>query len=146
MKLRGSCLCGAIEFEVEEPFTAFVYCHCSRCRRKTGSAHAANALVPSAQFAWTRGAELVRKYDVVGTRWSSAFCPTCGSGMPFLQRPGNALSAGSNGGAFVVPAGSLQGDLAARPRLNIFFGSRAPWYTHASELETVDTIPGKASA
>ncbi|HVZ35121.1 MAG TPA: hypothetical protein VG963_21995, partial [Polyangiaceae bacterium] len=92
------------------------------------------------------GAELVRRYDVEGTRWSSVFCPSCGSALPFSQRPGNVLRAdSSSGGAFVVPAGSLQGELTARPRLNIFFGSRAPWYTHASELETLDTIPQKIS-
>jgi hypothetical protein len=110
-----------------------VYCQCSRCRKKTGSAHAANALVPLAQFAWTRGAELVRKYDLQGTRWSSAFCPSCGCSMPFPHKSGRA---------WLVPTGSLEGELSQRPLLNIHFASRAPWYRHASELETFDTVPG----
>lgn len=126
-------MCGAVAFEVEEPFSAFVYCHCSRCRRKTGSAHAANALVPLAQFAWVRGADLVRKYDLEGTRWSSAFCPTCGCSMPFPHKSGSA---------YLVPAGSLEGQASERPRINLHFASRAPWYAHAAELETFETIPG----
>jgi hypothetical protein len=129
MKLRGSCVCGAVAFEVEEPFAAFAYCHCSRCRKKTGSAHAANAMVPAAQFSWTAGQDHVRKFDIEGTRWSSAFCETCGSSLPFVNR---------TGAMFIVPTGSIEGAITERPRSNIHFASRAPWYTHASSLETFD--------
>jgi hypothetical protein len=132
VRLHGSCVCGAVAFEVEEPFATFAYCHCSRCRKKTGSAHAANALVPAASFFWTRGQERVRKFDLEGTRWSSAFCETCGSSLPFVNR---------TGAMFVVPAGSLEGALGEKPRCNIHFASRAPWYEHASALPTFDEIP-----
>jgi hypothetical protein len=84
MKLYG-CVGGAIE--LEEPFAAFVDRHCSRCREKTGSAHAENALVPSAQFAWRCGAELVGKYELEGTRWSSAFGSGHGWSAHFLVHP-----------------------------------------------------------
>jgi hypothetical protein len=104
MKLRGSCVCGAVAFEVEEPFAAFVYCHCSRCRKKTGSAHAAK--VPAAQCSWTLGKDLVRKFDLEGTRWSCAFCPTCGSGLPFVNGAGTM---------FVVPAGSIESPIGEAP-------------------------------
>jgi hypothetical protein len=132
MKVRGSCVCGAVAFEVEEPFAGFQYCHCSRCRKKTGSAHAANAFVAPAQFAWTRGEDHVKKFDLEGTRWSSAFCATCGSGMPFLNAPKTMV---------LVPAGSLEGELVEKPRRNIHFASRAPWYAHASSLETFEALP-----
>lgn len=131
MRVRGACVCGAVAFEIEEPFVAFQYCHCSRCRKKTGSAHAANAFVPPAQFAWVRGEGVVRRFDLEGTRWTSAFCGTCGSAMPWLSR---------NGTTYVVPAGDLEG-ACEKPRRNIHFGSRAPWYLPASELETFDALP-----
>jgi hypothetical protein len=38
--IGGSCLCGAVTFEVNPPTSKFVYCHCSRCRKATGDAHA----------------------------------------------------------------------------------------------------------
>jgi hypothetical protein len=38
----GSCLCGAVRFEVEGDFQQFYLCHCGRCRNDSGSAHAAN--------------------------------------------------------------------------------------------------------
>ena len=37
--LTGSCLCGAVSYEVRGPFTRFGHCHCSRCRKASGSAH-----------------------------------------------------------------------------------------------------------
>lgn len=132
MKVQGQCMCGAVAFEIDEPFAAFQYCHCSRCRKKTGSAHASNAFVPTAQFAWVRGADQVRKFDLEGTRWSSAFCTTCGSGMPFVNRAGTM---------WVVPAGSLEDSTNEKPRRNIHFASRAPWYVHASTLDTFDALP-----
>ncbi len=132
MKIRGSCVCGAVAFEIEEPFAAFQYCHCSRCRKKSGSVHCANAFVPVAQFAWVRGAELVRRFDLEGTRWSSAFCGTCGSSMPWANR---------NGTMFLVPAGALEDAMTEKPRRNIHFASRAAFYVHASDLETFDGLP-----
>jgi hypothetical protein len=132
MKIRGACVCGAVAFEIDEPFAAFQYCHCSRCRKKSGSAHCANAFVPRAQFGWVRGEEHVKRFDLEGSRWSSAFCATCGSAMPWLNRPGTM---------FLVPAGSLDDATTEKPRRNIHFASRAHWYTHASTLETFEALP-----
>ncbi|HEX4475044.1 MAG TPA: GFA family protein [Polyangiaceae bacterium] len=132
MKIRGACVCGAVAFEIEEPFVAFQYCHCSRCRKKSGSAHCANAFVPKAQFAWLRGEDHVGKFELEGTRWSSAFCKTCGCAAPWLNRPGTT---------FLVPAGSLDDAIGERPRRNIHFASRAAWYVHASTLETFEALP-----
>jgi hypothetical protein len=43
----GSCLCGAVRFEVEGEFQRFYLCHCGHCRKDTGSApHAANLFAP----------------------------------------------------------------------------------------------------
>ncbi|HSN82010.1 MAG TPA: GFA family protein [Polyangiales bacterium] len=134
MKARGSCVCGAVAFRIEGPFRGFQYCHCSRCRMKTGSAHAANIFVPIGQFAWERGEDQVKQYELPTAKyWRTAFCEECGSAMPWLTK---------NGKAMVVGAGALLDDPGARPQLNVFFGSRAPWYVHAADLETHETIPG----
>jgi hypothetical protein len=34
--LKGTCLCGGVEYEVRDP-EALGYCHCTRCQRWTGS-------------------------------------------------------------------------------------------------------------
>jgi len=43
MPLTGGCACGAVRFEVSEPLLGAVYCHCTRCQRRTGSAAALSA-------------------------------------------------------------------------------------------------------
>src|SRR5690606_17782905 len=81
--IAGSCLCGAIRFEIAPPFTAFRYCHCSRCRKASGSAHAANVFVPEAQFRWLAGEDAVKRFDLPGAkRFAVAFCTQCGTRVP----------------------------------------------------------------
>lgn len=52
--------------------------------------------------------------------------------MPWKNRTGTAM---------VVPVGSLDQDPGERPRANIHFASKAPWYVQASELESFDALP-----
>ena len=133
--VRGSCLCGDVAFEIRGPFRGFQYCHCSRCRKKTGSTNVANIFVPIEQFEWVRGESQTKRYELPDAKyWSTAFCTECGSAVPWKSRTGKVM---------VVGAGSLDDDPGERPQLNVYFGSRAPWYVHASELETHETLPGR---
>jgi hypothetical protein len=34
--LVGSCGCGTVRFEVSEPLLGSIYCHCTRCQKRTG--------------------------------------------------------------------------------------------------------------
>ena len=131
--IGGSCVCGAVAFRMEGPFRGFQYCHCSRCRKKTGSSHAANIFVPVDQFSWERGKDMVRRFELPTAKyWSTAFCGDCGSAMPWLTR---------NGKAMVVAAGALDDDPGIRPGFSVHYDSRAPWYVHVSDLEMHGTIP-----
>jgi hypothetical protein len=40
--LKGSCLCGVVKYEVTGEPSRFYHCHCSRCRKVTGTGHASN--------------------------------------------------------------------------------------------------------
>ena len=42
---QASCLCGAVRFELTEPFLGAGYCHCERCRRRSGVPFTLNALI-----------------------------------------------------------------------------------------------------
>jgi hypothetical protein len=130
MALRGSCLCGAVAYEVDEPFDHFLYCHCARCRKATGTAHAANAVVTPEAFRWTSGeAELVR-YDLPTARsFATRFCRHCGSPMPHLTRSGKRV---------IVPAGSLDDAPNAKPSVRAYWGSRAAWFNGDPNLRKVD--------
>jgi hypothetical protein len=64
----GSCLCGAVRFKVTGAFERFYLCHCSLCRKDTGSAHAANLFSSTAKLAWLSGQEQVRTFILAHTR------------------------------------------------------------------------------
>lgn len=120
----GSCLCGSVTFRVRGPFEGFFLCHCGRCRKDTGSAHAANLFASSATLDWLSGAERVKTYAVPGTRHRKSFCGECGAAVPRVEP----------GGALVVPAGSLDDPIAHRPDAHIFCADRAAWDERLEEV------------
>jgi hypothetical protein len=130
MPIRGSCLCGAVAYEVTEPFAHFLYCHCTRCRKATGAAHAANAVVKPEAFRWTRGEADVARFDLPTARsFATAFCRHCGSPMPHLTRSKTRV---------IIPAGTFDGEPAAGPSVHAYWRSRAGWYNDDPTLRKVD--------
>ena len=131
--IKGTCLCGSVRFEVKPPFTAFRYCYCSRCRKASGSAHAANLFVPEGQFAWLQGEASMKRYDMPDTqRFSVWFCATCGTRVPHKVRTRDD---------YLIPAGLLDQDPQMRPQNSIFWDSRAPWYVTPHEHDRFSEYP-----
>jgi hypothetical protein len=128
----GSCLCGAVRFEVEGSFERFFLCHCSFCRRDTGSAHAANLFSNTAKLTWLTGASQVTTYNLPSSRHAKSFCATCGSALPRLHAGTTSL---------IVPAGSLETPVTIRPDAHIFVASRADWDRELETVPMVDRLP-----
>ena len=129
----GTCLCGTVRFQISGTFERFFLCHCARCRKDTGSAHAANLFSSTAGITWLSGHDSVRTYRVPATRHEKSFCTACGSAVPTVQ---------STGALLVVPAGSLDGAIDIRPDAHIGFASRAPWDERLEDIPKVDGLPG----
>jgi hypothetical protein len=130
MTVRGGCLCGSVEFEVDLPFTKFVKCHCSRCRGASGSAFAANAYVLPVAFRWLSGQDHVARFDLPLARsFSTSFCRACGAPLPHATRSGREV---------IIPAGSLRDDPGGSPTIDCCWQSRAPWLSDAIDLPTSD--------
>lgn len=129
----GSCLCGAVQFDISGDFDAFFLCHCSRCRKNSGSAHGANLFAAYATIAWRSGAENVASYRLLDTRHARSFCKTCGSALPVEAAGGATL---------VVPAGSLDGPAGIRPTAHICCASRAEWDADLADVPHMDGLPG----
>lgn len=128
----GSCLCGAVRFEIDGAFEGFFLCHCSRCRKGTGSAHAANLFSSNAKLTWLAGEEKVKTFAVAGTRHSRSFCVACGSALPRAH----------GGAGLVTPAGALDTDVDLRPNAHICYASRANWDERLEETPKLDGLPG----
>ena len=129
----GSCLCGEVRFEVLGDFEHFFLCHCGRCRKDTGSAHAANLFSSTATLRWVSGESRVRTFRVPATRHERSFCSACGSAVPCLQM---------NGALLVVPAGSLDSALDMRPDAHILAASSAEWDRQLEDIPRIDGLPG----
>ena len=128
--LRGGCLCRAVTYEVTAPFLRFAHCHCSRCRKATGSSHASNLYVPPDQFTWTRGKESVVRFDLPTARgFATTFCASCGTPLPHHTRSHSEI---------VVPAGSLDAEPSTLPEVHIFWGSQPRWSCRNDELPQFD--------
>jgi hypothetical protein len=129
---RGSCLCGAVRFEVEGDFERFYLCHCRRCRKDSGSAHGANLFSSTATLRWLSGEDKVTVFNLPNTRHRHCFCSTCGSALPDMQTNGTLLK---------VPAGSLDTDVPVRPDAHIFVASRANWEQALEKVPLIDELP-----
>ncbi len=124
--VTGSCLCGSVKFEATAPFAAFRYCHCSRCRKASGSAHAANLFVPETQFKWTAGESLLKRFPhPQSERFAVSFCTNCGTRMPHKVNTTDNM---------LIPAGVLDADPETRPTNSIFWKSKSAWYISPHEL------------
>lgn len=135
--IKGSCLCGAVVYEIVAPFKAFRYCHCPRCRKHTGSAHASNLFVVPTQFKWMTGEQGISRFDLPeAERFARCFCQQCGSPVPSLSRDGTYV---------VVPAGSLDDDPQAVPEHSIYWEARAPWYRGVNDIPCFAKLPPKPS-
>lgn len=123
--IRGSCLCGAVAYEVAPPFKMMIHCHCSRCRKGTGTGHATNIIVDPGQLRWLSGEEAIRRYELPTAKtFGKWFCGLCGSPVPRHSRSGK----------MVIPAGSLDTVPPIKPTDHIFWESRAPWGCPSGDL------------
>jgi hypothetical protein len=132
-KVTGSCLCNKARYEIIGNMGVFQYCHCSRCRKVTGSAHASNLFVAPGDFKWLSGEDWVGRYDPADSKYfATCFCKNCGSTLPWLSKSGRVV---------IIPAGTLDGDPEIKPSQNIYCGSGADWYVHASTLPENEEMP-----
>lgn len=116
--LAGSCLCGGVRFEVVEPFLWANHCHCSRCRKHSGTFGGAQGRVPRSGFRLLAGQELISVFRPRDGR-VKAFCSVCGSSLFGGEWP--------DGDEVAIRFGALDGDPGIRPDFHAFVGSRAPW-------------------
>lgn len=124
---KGSCLCGRIRYELSAQPGDFGYCHCTSCRKASGSAHAANAPIDRENFHLTSGTDVLREYESSPGKFRT-FCSMCGSpifaylaAMPSVVR---------------LRLGSLDTPFDAKPRAHTFVGEKATW-----EPTILDEIP-----
>jgi len=79
--ITGGCLCGAVRYEISQPPAAGSYCHCSMCRKQSGSVSGGAFEFSRAALRFTKG-EL--KYYRSSASAKRGFCGHCGSRIAFF--------------------------------------------------------------
>jgi hypothetical protein len=135
--LTGRCLCEGVAYRIEGQLGPIFHCHCSRCRRWHGAAFRTRATIKSAQFSWTRGEELVKRFHssefVV-----KHFCSVCGSSLISTYDDDPERIGVPLGGLDQAPANHAEG--------HFFVGSKAPWFEITDGLPQYETWPGSLEA
>jgi hypothetical protein len=131
--VHGRCLCRAIAWEFSGAPERAHNCHCTRCRRARGAAHATNAFFKRGQLAWLSGESDVVSYALPGAkRFGQDFCRHCGSPVPRVV---------ASTGYVVVPCGVLDTAPGIPIHSHIFVGSKAPWYEITDSLPQWEELP-----
>jgi len=123
--IKGSCLCGAVAFEVDGKAIEMNSCHCSKCRKAYGAAFGTILVVKRDDFTVVKGADLVTDFQS-SERVNRPFCSSCGSRLPIVEEWDSLVG---------IPAGLLDDDPGIKNGSHSFVGSKANWW------EFSDTSP-----
>lgn len=116
----GSCSCGRVRFELDGAPRLMMHCHCSRCRRSRGAAHATNLAWPLEALRYLGGEEWLTVFDLPGAQFfGTTFCAQCGGVVP-RRSPGRGWA--------VVPFGALDSEPGILPRAHQYVAFKAPWF------------------
>jgi len=126
--LNGSCLCGAVRYTVADEFQYAMICHCSQCRRATGSAFKPFGGIERTKLTVIDGA--IHIYGDAMTH--DAHCTTCGSLLYSIVNEGRRAH---------VTYGTLIDAPSLKPTQHIFAGSKAPWYEILDDRPQHDAFP-----
>lgn len=133
---QGSCLCGAVVLEVSGPIQAIIHCHCSKCRKSSGTAYATNGFVAAAALHIKTGQEHIHFYEMSPGK-KRHFCKVCAS--PIFS------SNNSTPELLRLRLGILDSDIEERPMSHNFVSSRANWDDLDADLPRYDGHePGRA--
>jgi hypothetical protein len=121
--LAGQCLCGAVQYAVADAFSYAANCHCSNCRRATGSAFKPFAGIARDKLRITNGEDSLMIFGEANGH--DARCNVCGAFLYSVVRDGTFVH---------VAMGTLADAPSIRPAAHIFVGSKAPWHTITDDL------------
>lgn len=130
--ISGHCLCGRVRFVIAGRLGPVGYCHCSQCRRASGTAFAANADVRRSDIGFDSGLDDVTEYESSPGKFR-AFCSRCGS--PVYSRTA------SDPERVRVRLGTLDQDPGRRALAHCWVGSKAPWFEITDQLPQFDERP-----
>lgn len=128
--IEGSCSCGQVKYQVNGRLHDAMSCHCSICRKATGSPASAFAMFNPAEFEWLSDESHLKSYSTSDTM-GHFFCTECGS-----------IVAGTYQGAICwVTLGCIDSGIDFKIQKHVFMGSQAAWETCPADVEQYEEYP-----
>jgi hypothetical protein len=129
--MNGSCLCGSIEFEINlDTFNAY-QCHCSLCKKQSGSSSNSATLVERSNFRFNKGSHLIKSW-VKGSGFRSDFCSNCGSPVP------NPVQASD---MMWIPLGLLPINVQPQLVIHLCTSTLSSWHSVAAHSQQFESLP-----
>ena len=136
MSLKGSCLCGAVCYEVDQLDMPIGHCHCVTCRKAHAAAYASTAGVTREHFRWTAGEDRLSAYESSPGKLRH-FCSVCGTHL-MAERPPQPH--------VILRVATLDDDPSTRPTMHIWTSHDAPWLTDGEGLPRYKAMPSSRTA
>jgi hypothetical protein len=132
---RGSCLCEAIRYEIEDGPKAVVHCHCRFCRKAHGAPYTTLWFMPFSRLRVTEGEEHLARYHLPRLAADRCFCATCGTRL-YNHAPSR--------GMISLIVATLDADDDLRPVAHVNIESKSASLRISDELPQFPAMPGQA--
>jgi ADP-ribosyl-[dinitrogen reductase] hydrolase len=122
--MRGSCLCGQVEYAAQQLDSPIEHCSCRYCRKAHAAAFNTSATVKPEHFKWLKGANLLKSHESSpGKR--RYFCSNCGTHL-VARRHGLE--------AFILRVATLDEDPQQVPQFQIWASDQVPWLQYGPHI------------
>ena len=128
--MKGRCLCGKCVFEIKGETGSINKCHCTKCRKVSGTGSNAVFWIEPDQLEWISGKDQVKSF-VMPDGWESVFCQECGSPLPryILHEE------------WIVPAGVMDENPQVKVRAHIFVENKPDWEIIGDDAPQFPQVP-----
>jgi hypothetical protein len=128
-KIKGSCQCKAVQYEINPAVKLVGNCHCTICKKITGASFSTIVIVAEDDFAVVQGTDQLSTWQVSDLA-AKNFCCKCGTPIfnAHKKYPGRRM----------IYLGSFDDPNFATPVLNLHCESKLDWIFSIEELKSYD--------
>jgi len=128
---KASCRCGQLRVTVTGDPVRVSVCHCLNCKKRSGSAFAAQARWPGDQVQIEGESKTFVKAGDSGNPATFHFCPDCGSDVYYLID-------GKFDGLIAIPLGTFDDPFFGKPEYSVYEGRKHEWLEITGDLQHFD--------
>lgn len=132
IETTGSCKCGEVQYRIATERLTAANCHCATCKKLSGSAFSAIALVNRSDHHFLKGEKSLTSYSI-SDKASKLFCRICGTPVLHVHQ--------GFADRYIIPLGSLDDPAVVTPAINVFCESMLAWVGEISQLPGFDQLP-----